>query len=72
MAKLEESDLCAYHVMEMVDGRREWQSGAWVNACLEFLRASGYITQYIGAEPKLTEAGRAALPQSSAPDRGEG
>lgn len=49
-------------VLEMVAGERPWAPwGAWLGACLEFLRDSGYITNYIGSTPELTEAGRRAL-----------
>ena len=44
-------------VLEMVRGDREPRSGAWVNACLEHLRGSGYITNYIGVKPQLTPKG---------------
>lgn len=55
-------------VLEMVDGSRQWESGAWVNACLEFLRDSGLITEYIGAYPALTDAGRRALQEQGGGD----
>ena len=48
-------------VLEMVAGKREWENGAAVNVCLEFLRDTGFITEYLGVHPELTEAGRAAL-----------
>lgn len=35
--------------------------GAALNASLEFLRDSGYITQYIGTIPELTEKGKLEL-----------
>lgn len=49
-------------VLEMVAGTRPWAAwDAWLGVCLEYLRDSGFITNYIGAGPKLTEVGRAAL-----------
>lgn len=45
-------------VLEMIRGDREPCSGAWVNACLERLRDSGYITNYIGVKPELTPKGK--------------
>lgn len=49
-------------VLEMVAGKRPWPPwGAWLGAVLEHLKDSGLITSYIGVEPQLTDAGRAAL-----------
>jgi hypothetical protein len=48
-------------VLEMIEGKRPWESGAWVNACLEVLRGGDYITEYIGAYPTLTPTGRSIL-----------
>lgn len=54
-------------VLEMVAGTREWvRWGAWVGACLEYLKGNGYITSYIGNTPALTEKGRAALEDEKA------
>ncbi|ESY72081.1 hypothetical protein X740_33540 [Mesorhizobium sp. LNHC221B00] len=49
-------------VLEMVAGKRPWAEwGAWLGACLDALRGSGLITDYIGSQPSLTDAGRAVL-----------
>jgi len=47
-----------WSVLEMLDGRRGWESGAWVNACCGFLKGRGYAT---GLPYQITEAGRRAL-----------
>ena len=44
-------------VLAMLDGRREAEQGAWVNACIEYLASCGYIDSYA----RLTEAGRKVL-----------
>lgn len=46
-------------VLEMLDGTRAGEWGAWVGACLEFLQGFGYCTR--GPHYKITEAGRKAL-----------
>lgn len=46
-------------VLEMLDGRRPGEWGAWVGACLESLQAAGLCTR--GASPCITPAGRAEL-----------
>jgi len=49
-------------VLEMVAEIRPWTGwGAWLGACLDSLYGSGLITAYVGATPRLTEAGRSAL-----------
>lgn len=49
-------------VLEMVAEIRPWAGwGAWLGACLDSLYNSGLITTYVGATPRLTEAGRLAL-----------
>lgn len=52
-------------VLEMIAGTRPGEWGAWVAACLEHLRGAGYITEYVGSKPMLTEKGRAALKEPS-------
>jgi hypothetical protein len=52
-------------VLEMLAGEREWESGAWVNACIDFLQDFGYCTR--GGVLKITDAGRAALAAARAP-----
>jgi hypothetical protein len=42
-------------VLEMFAGQREWEHGAWVNACCEFLRGFGYVTR---APYRITQKGR--------------
>lgn len=51
-------------VIEMIDGKRPPEWGAWVAACLEYMRGAGYITDYVGAKPTVTARGRAALKET--------
>jgi hypothetical protein len=51
-------------VLEMVDGKRPQEWGAWVAVCLEHLKHHGFITEYVGAKPELTASGRAALKEA--------
>lgn len=46
-------------VLEILDGRRPGEWGAWVSACLEILEGFGYCTQ--GPNYQITESGRVAL-----------
>ncbi|SHE66379.1 hypothetical protein SAMN02745157_0662 [Kaistia soli DSM 19436] len=46
-------------VLEMLDGRRPGEWGAWVGACLEGLRGAGYCSR--GLQHHITPAGREAL-----------
>lgn len=47
--------------LEMVAGSRPVEGGAWVSICLEVLFICGYITNFIGQMPALTDKGAAAL-----------
>ena len=51
-------------VLEMLAGKREWENGAWVNACLGFLRGSGYAA---GMPYKITDKGRAFIEARGTP-----
>lgn len=44
-------------VMKMMAGQIPWESGSWVNACVEFLREMGLCTRV----RKLTEKGQKVL-----------
>ncbi|KAF0137366.1 MAG: hypothetical protein FD152_541 [Xanthobacteraceae bacterium] len=48
-------------VLEMVDGKRPGEWGAWVAATLEGLHERGMITAYVGAVPTITAKGRRAM-----------
>lgn len=56
MSKLNEYE---WEVLEIMDGRRQCQWGAWVSACLESLEGFGLVTP--GPNYQLTDAGRAML-----------
>lgn len=47
-----------WRLLEMLAGAREWESGAWVNACCEALKGRGYATPM---PYDITEEGRKAL-----------
>lgn len=49
-------------VLEMLDGRREAEWGAWVGACLEFLAGDGLCTR--GPNYQITDSGRLALAEA--------
>ena len=55
------SSICEseFEVLEMFEGTRPFERGAWVNACTEFLQGDGYITRSI--QPKLTKKALEAL-----------
>lgn len=40
-------------VLKMMNGDIPWESGAWVNACVEYLKEGGYCTQ-----EKITDKGK--------------
>ena len=46
-----------WEVLEMLNGYREPEWGAWVSACLEFLKGSGYAAGLY----HITDKGKAAL-----------
>jgi hypothetical protein len=60
-----------YEVLEMMNGERPGEWGAWVGACLEFLQEGGYCTR--GPSYQITDKGRVALRAraASAADRRE-
>lgn len=49
-------------VLEMIAGRRRPETGAWVNACAEWLADNGYVTRDYRA---ATDKGRAYLDSRS-------
>lgn len=57
-------------VIEMIEGVRPAEWGAWVAVALESLRDRRLITEYVGAKPRLTDAGRAALLRAKEADHG--
>lgn len=48
-----------YEVLEMLNGDRKGEWGAWVGACLEFLSGAGLCTR--GPQYQITDAGKQAL-----------
>lgn len=48
-------------VLQMLNGQRKVEWGAWVGACLEYLSGNGYCTH--GPKYEITDLGRQALKQ---------
>jgi hypothetical protein len=45
-------------VLQMINGDRPWERGAWVNATYEFLQDAGYILKDGFTTPTLSRKGK--------------